>query len=92
MFGCLEIYPALSNIWATGLVLENYNGVVELICSPLFLGDKTKYGRSGPLEFADISSKRKAKRNSTLSTLSFIGSQEAESERKKKTDNTLPMP
>jgi hypothetical protein len=65
LLGCLEIYPALSNIWATGLVLQNYTGIINLICSPLLPPDKRNNGRSGPLEFADISSKKK-KRNITI--------------------------
>jgi len=51
VFGALEMYHALSEIWASGLVLENYMGIIDLICSPLQPNIASR-----PLTFADISS------------------------------------
>ena len=45
------MYHALSEIWASGLVLENYMGIIDLICSPLQPNIASR-----PLTFADISS------------------------------------
>ena len=56
MFGCLEVYYALSDIWAVGLVLENYNGIIDMICLPLLPNAE---GR--PLTFKELSSKPETK-------------------------------
>jgi hypothetical protein len=35
MLGCLEVYHSLSDIWAEGLVVQNYIGIIDMICLPL---------------------------------------------------------
>ena len=35
LFGILEIYVCVNDTWHSGLVLENYKGIIDLICEPL---------------------------------------------------------
>ena len=35
LFGILEVYICLNDTWQSGLVLQNYKGIIDLICEPL---------------------------------------------------------
>jgi len=35
LFGILEVYVTLNDTWQSGLVLENYLGIIDMICEPL---------------------------------------------------------
>ena len=35
VFGILEVYRSVNQIWENGLVLDNYHGIIDLICQPL---------------------------------------------------------
>ena len=35
LFGILECYRSVNQIWQSGLVLDNYHGIIDLICQPL---------------------------------------------------------
>ena len=35
LFGILEVYVCVNDTWHSGLVLENYKGIIDLICEPL---------------------------------------------------------
>ena len=35
LFGILEVYVLVNDSWQSGLVLNNYKGIIDLICEPL---------------------------------------------------------
>lgn len=35
VFGAMELYRCMGDIWESGLVLKNYLGVVDKVCGPL---------------------------------------------------------
>lgn len=58
-YGTLECYPGESN--RNGLVLENYHGIIDLICQPLDIVE-------APRDVAQLSLKRKSQEKSSLYT------------------------
>jgi len=37
LFGILEVYVCVNDTWQSGLVLQNYEGIIDLICEPLLM-------------------------------------------------------
>ena len=43
VLGCLELYYVLEQSFSSGLVVQNYYGIIELICAPLSKTTLTAY-------------------------------------------------
>ena len=37
LFGILEVYVCVNDTWQSGLVLQNYEGILDMICEPLLV-------------------------------------------------------
>jgi len=60
VFGCLEFFYVLSDSWASGLVVQNYKGIIELICFPLHPSrDDDDCINERPIKMNDIKLKKK---------------------------------
>jgi len=60
IFGCLEIFYVLSDSWASGLVVQNYKGIIELICLPLHPSrNDDDHVNKRPIKMDDIKLKKK---------------------------------
>jgi len=35
LFGVLEVYVSVNDTWQSGLVMDNYTGIITLVCEPL---------------------------------------------------------
>lgn len=67
MLGCLELYYVLEQSFSSGLVVQNYYGIIELICAPLSKTTLTAYcddvdaacrtSYNGPIEFHRLQKK-----------------------------------
>lgn len=51
VFGVLEVYVSVNDTWHSGLVLQNYHGIIDMICEPL---DKV----TPPLDVQQLSQKK----------------------------------
>lgn len=59
LFGILECYRSVNQIWENGLVLDNYHGIIDLICQPLAIVE-------APRDVAQLSLKRQSPEMSSL--------------------------
>lgn len=67
VLGCLELYYVLEQSFSSGLVVQNYYGIIELICAPLSKTTLTAYcddvdaacrtSYNGPIEFHRLKKK-----------------------------------
>ena len=55
LFGILECYRSVNQIWENGLVLDNYHGIIDLICQPLANTDEA------PMDVAQLSLETQSK-------------------------------
>ena len=56
LFGILECYRSVNQIWENGLVLDNYHGIIDLICQPLAIVE-------APMDVAQLSLKMQSRKS-----------------------------
>ena len=61
LFGALECYRSVNHIWKNGLVLDNYHGIIDLICQPLMVEAIVE----APRDVAQLSLKRQSQEKSS---------------------------